>query len=92
MSLFSAYSCGNGKVYQECGHICNTGCYNGELENFLNDTTKCEKKCLEGCFCPHPLVEHNGELYSIHDVDVIVMQLAASYSRHSWTYNEVVKG
>ncbi|XP_062513326.1 von Willebrand factor-like isoform X2 [Corticium candelabrum] len=45
--------CPNGKEYRECGTACPPTCQKGPL--------RCTLQCVRGCFCPHGLVEHNGQ-------------------------------
>ncbi|XP_038045088.1 mucin-2-like, partial [Patiria miniata] len=38
--------CPNGKVYKECGSMCNVTCHD------LTSASECEEQCIQGCRCP----------------------------------------
>ena len=44
--------CVNGKLFEMCGTACPLTC-----ENYRNQPLVCPAVCVEGCFCPHGLVE-----------------------------------
>ena len=45
-------ACTNGKLFETCGTACPLTC-----DNYRNPPTGCIDECVEGCFCPHGLVE-----------------------------------
>ena len=44
--------CINGKLFEMCGTACPLTC-----DNYRNPPTGCIDECVQGCFCPHGLVE-----------------------------------
>ena len=85
-ALFTADDCVGGRVYKECGTLCQSTCDNHQSPPF------CSSDCTPTCVCPEGQVLRNGQCIETDQCDGKCMPYCNVYCRVGMTINSFTIG